>query len=215
MDGADKLQDAFDRARIQAQNDAELELLGAIPILSRGIRIDEQLARYDLLGQMAGHEHYRLNVDNNGAPARINLTVIHGTGSAGTVSLEVNTTDYHIKADLSLTVFTTQSSAGGTGNAGNAGNTGSRVNTGRIDGRVSTDSISELSAIERPLAGFFEAMANEGFDTSGITTGADRISPERYLNRVGENKNRTEERRNNATTQRLYAIAKSFLSFML
>ncbi|MBR4724816.1 MAG: hypothetical protein IK071_03425 [Lachnospiraceae bacterium] len=211
MDGPEQMQDIFDRAKAQVQNDAELELLGAIPIISRGIRIDEQLARYDLLGQMAGHEHYRLNVDNNGSPARINLTVIHSPGNAGTVSLEVNTTDYSIKADLSLTVFTSE---------GTAGNTGA----GRIDGRISADSIPQLNAIEAPLAGFLAAMTDEGFDVSGISAGADRIPEERYLNRIGENKHRTEaattavernRRDRNVSTQRLYAMAKSFLSFML
>ncbi|MCR5324175.1 MAG: DUF6240 domain-containing protein [Lachnospiraceae bacterium] len=200
MDGPERLQQVFDSAREQAERNAELEFIGGISILTRGIRIDEQLARYDLLGQMAGHEHYRLNIENNGSPARINLTVIHNAGNAGTVSMEVSTADYSLKADLSLTIFNSDTGAAGSGR------------TGRIDGRISTDSRTELDAIAAPLEGFITAMAREGLDTSGISTGAGRISPERYMDRIGELKSRNE---GNAATPRLYTLAKSFLSFFL
>ncbi|MBO4415709.1 MAG: hypothetical protein J5824_06980 [Lachnospiraceae bacterium] len=202
MDGPEKLQAVFDSTKEQVQRDAELEFIGGISILTRGIRIDEQLARYDLLGQMAGHEHYRLNVDNNGSPARINLTVIHNSGNAGTVSMEVSTEDYRLKADLSLTVYTSENDImSGRG-------------AGRISGRISTENVSELDAIKTPLANFIAAMADEGYDASGISTGADRISSERYMDRLGERLSQT-ERRGNAATPRLYAVAKSFLSFFL
>ena len=101
----ESMQELVETAAGQARHEAELELLTGIAILSRGKEIDEQLAKYDLLGQMAGHEHYRLGIDNGGTPARINLTVIRGEQTGGTVSLEVNTTDYRIKADLSLTIY--------------------------------------------------------------------------------------------------------------
>ncbi len=202
MDGPEKLQAVFDSAKEQAKRDAELEFIGGISILTRGIRIDEQLARYDLLGQMAGHEHYRLNVDNNGSPARINLTVIHNSGNSGTVSMEVSTADYSLKADLSLTVYTSDNDLM------------SGKGAGRISGRISTDNAGELDVIRTPLANFIAAMAGEGYDASGISTGADRISSERYMDRLGERMSQT-ERRGNASTPRLYAMAKSFLSFFL
>jgi len=212
LESPETMRSAFDNAAKQAVNDAELEFLGGIAILSRGREIDEQLARYDLLGQMAGHEHYRLNVADTGSPARINLTIVRNAGNAGTVSLEVNTTDYRIKADLSLTIFETAA----------PGETPARI--GRIDGRISTDSVRELREAERPLTGFMAAMENEGYDTSHITSGADSIGEEQYRSRLGELLRRAEadtesierlRNRDNVSTDRLYRVARSFLSFFL
>lgn len=218
MDGPERMQSVFENAKEQAVRDAELEFIGGISILTRGIRIDEQLARYDLLGQMAGHEHYRLNVDNNGSPARINLTVIHNSGNAGTVSLDVSTADYSLKADLSLTIFTSDNDIMSGQNTGSVSER--TANAGRVSGRISTADAGELDAIRKPLADFISAMAQEGYDASGISTGADMISSERYMDRIGELKNRAEttqagRRTGNASTPRLYAMAKSFLSFFL
>ena len=211
MEGREGMQALYEKASEELQRNTEAEFIGGIAILTRGREIEEQLARYDLLGQMAGHEHYRLNVANNGNPARINLTVIHNTGRAGTVSLDVSTPSYSLKADLSLTIFS----------SGTEGAPGS--NTGRIDGRISTDSISELDAIATPLSAFITAMHDKGYDTTGISTGADGITSERYMGRVGELARRAAAdttavergRRGNASTERLYAVARSFLSFFL
>ena len=143
--------------------------------------------------------------------ARINLTVIRNSGDAGTVSLEVSTSDYRLKADLSITMYSSAPEAG----AGRA--------TGRIDGRISTDSASELRAIETPLSAFITAMKDEGYDTAGIASGADMIPENRYLGRIGELSRRAQgdtqdmlrRSRREVSTDRLYRVAKSFLSFFL
>ena len=90
---------------------------------------------------------------------------------------------------------------------------------GRIDGRISCDSNSELEAIATPLSSFITAMKSLGYDADDIGKGIDRISPDSYLSRLGELRRRAaettaqvEESRRRPTTLQLYNIAKEFIA---
>ncbi len=195
----------FTERAARAEAEAEGEFLGSIAIISRGRELDETLKKYGLLGDLAKKEHYRMSTAGD-TPARINLTVIHSTEGAGTVSLEVSTSSYRVHADLSLTIY-------------ERGTEAPSAAEGRIDGRISCDSAGELDAIATPLSAFLTAMREAGFETGDIGTGIDRISPDSYLSRLGELKRRAaavtaqveNERRKPATLQ-LYNIARSFIS---
>ncbi len=194
----------FDRKAEEVLDDTEKEFLGNIAIISKGRELDENLKKYGLLRDMARSEHFRMSTADT--PARINLTLIHSTAGAGTVSLEVSTTSYHVRADLSLTIY--ENSAQPQGRT-----------SGKIDGRISCDSSSELEAMATPLSSFLTAMKEAGFDTSDIGTGIDRISPDSYLSRLGELKRRAqavtaeiEETRRKPATIQLYNIAKEFIA---
>jgi hypothetical protein len=189
----------------EAEAEAEGEFLGSIAIISRGRELDETLKKYGLLGDLAKKEHYRMSTAGD-TPARINLTVIHSTEGAGTISLEVSTSSYRVHADLSLTVY-------------ERGIEAPAENEGRIDGRISCDSAGELDAIATPLSAFITAMREAGYETGDIGTGIDRISPDSYLSRLGELKRRAaavtaqvENERKKPATLQLYNIARSFIS---
>ncbi len=188
-----------------AEAEVEGEFLGSIAIISRGRELDETLKKYGLLGDLAKKEHYRMSTAGD-APARINLTVIHSTEGAGTISLEVSTSSYRVHADLSLTVYERDVED-------------PKATEGRIDGRISCDSSGELDAIATPLSAFLTAMREAGFETGDIGTGIDRISPDNYLSRLGELKRRAaavtaqvENERKKPATLQLYNIARSFIS---
>ena len=196
----------FAERAAEAEAEVEGEFLGSIAIISRGRELDETLKKYGLLGDLAKKEHYRMSTAGD-TPARINLTVIHSTEGAGTVSLEVSTSSYRVHADLSLTVYEGSHEL-------------PKTAEGRIDGRISCDSSGELDAIATPLSSFLTAMREAGYETGDIGTGIDRISPDSYLSRLGELKRRAaavtaeveNERKKKPATLQLYNIARSFIS---
>ncbi len=199
------LTEVFTHKEAEALSETEGEFLGNIAIITKGRELDETLKKYGLLSEMAKKDHYRMSTTGD-TPARINLTVVHSTERAGTISLEVSTVDYHARADLSLTLF-------------EGGAQAPSEQVGRIDGRISCDSNSELEAIATPLSSFITAMKSLGYDADDIGTGIDRISPDAYLSRLGELRRRAaettaqvEESRRRPTTLQLYNIAKEFIA---
>lgn len=203
MDSELTLNAAVQEALDNAKENARLEFLGNIAIISKARELNEQLDRYKLLNEMATSGHYRMRLDTD-PPSRINLTVVRNAGREGSVSIEVSNETYHVRADLSLTVFENDAAPGGT--------------SGIIDGTVSCDSVRELEALEGPLAGFVEEMKREGFDAGSVSGRLDRISPAKYLSRLGELKRRAgadtaeAKRRRKTDTARLYSVAKAFVA---
>ncbi len=209
LDSFEDMQRLFLEKAHAAENESELELLGSIAILSRGRQIEEQLHSFNLLSEMAQSGHYRMNVETeNGTPARINLTVIHGTQNAGTVSIAVTTTSYSLQADLGMTVYVP---AGQTGTA-EGGTEGASV-TGRI--AVSEEGAGEFqTALAR-----FNARLNElGYDTSGIVLENGLIPAGIFTDRIARTAaeaslpQRRPARERSASTNQLYGIAKVFLA---
>ena len=209
LDSFEDMQSLFsDKARAN-EADSELELLGSIAILSRGRQIDEQLHSYDLLTEMAGRGHYRMNVETgDGTPARINLTVIHGTPNAGTVSIAVTASSYSLQADLSMTLYTP------------AAQTGADIleaAQGAIAGRITAQG-GETEELETALNGFMTRMQAQGYDTSGIAFENGGILQERYFDELARTllassgERNTSQRGRSASTNQLYGIAKMFLA---
>ncbi|MCR5685235.1 MAG: DUF6240 domain-containing protein [Lachnospiraceae bacterium] len=209
----DSLDDYEDMQRLYSEKTAalkaedELELLGGIAILSRGRQIAEQLHSCDLLSDMAGSEHYRVNVaGGDQAPARINLTVIHGTQGAGTVSIAVSTSSYSLQADLNMTVYTSSPADEGT-----------ELSETRVSGKVALGS-GDRAAAQAALNSFIEQMAGNGYDASDIVLETETFSAERYmesLTRMQAAQPKTDAKqpgRRGVSTNRLYGIAKVFLT---
>ncbi len=200
------LADRFDAAEKEAKEKTEAQFLGDIAIISKGVELNEQLGRYGLLNDMAKREHFRMKLEGE-VPARINLTVIHGSSQSSTVSLEVSTDAYHVRANLSMTIYEGEGLLPG-------------KERGHIDGRISCDSVGELEALRTPFSSFITAMKTAGFETSGVDLQIDRVSPNMYLSRLGELARRAEEvtasveqrSERKASTTGLYNMAKEFLA---
>ena len=110
------------------------------------------LSRYDLLRDLTKKEHYRFALDN-GSGSSINLTYIHDSKNAGTVSIHI--ADEMLVTTASLTVRNTSAEASGT--------------RAVIYGSITCESIEETRGTESRLKRYKEQMGNKGIDASGIT----------------------------------------------
>lgn len=203
VENSDNLIGRYEDEALKAQNDAEAEFLGEIAIISKGKELQEQLDKYSLLAELAGRQHYRMKTGGD-TPARVNLTIIRDAGRAGTMSLEVSTTSYHVRADLSITIF---------------GGEGTGPERESLSGSLNLDSPGEQELIREPLESFVQAVTAMGIEAGGITVGAQRMSPGEYLSRLGELKMKAENRAaaepgntRKVRTSRLYAVAKEFIA---
>lgn len=202
--GEDTLARAFERAA-----DMSAEKLGRQLEFSPDIRTEisdltKEADRFGLLRHLAGRQHYRMSIGDEN-PARINLTVIHSEEKSGSMSLEVSTSRYHVRAELRMTTRAEDAETG----------------ADRLFGRVTCDSTSELVETQEALTRFVSAVRGLNIETDGLTSGVDRLSPDMYLTRLGEMRQRagiTDDEEGHDTkpaTAQLFSIARLFVETFL
>lgn len=192
VDDAAKLKDSFEAETERTESGYTEVLLGELNPARLSSELNSQLRRYGLLRDLAGKEHYRMRVDGE-APARVNLTVIHGGEHTGSVSIEVSTPDYHARAVMEIS---------GTDEDG----------TMLVEGKVTFDSPDELIAAGNALANFKAGAKARGFDATGVSEGLDRLSPDTYLARLARAKDEEEDK---PSDSRLYVLARTFIEELI
>ena len=182
-----KLKEAFEQGAQKAETGYADTLLTEINLLGRGTELKSTLQKYGLLNSFAKHDHYRMRLEGD-SPARINLTVIHGAGSAGSVNIEVSTPKYHARAAMELS----------TGTDGYI----------TVNGQVTFDSADELNAAGDAIMRFKALAHSRGFEAAGVSEGLDRLSPDAYLGRLARIKDSEEDR---PSDSKLYMLARTFI----
>ena len=167
--------------------------------------LTEQLDRIGLIKKLGEGGQYRFMMENeNGLPAKINLTIISNTGDAGTVSMQLTTTVYTVKADLHLTVMLNEYGSGAIG--------GKNFKNG-VSGVITGDNVTNMAELEKPMQSFVNSLKGMGYNTDGVSLRTTYESSSRFNGHVAQTKAAANpEGRRSVSTNALYRIAKNFVA---
>ncbi len=167
--------------------------------------LTEQLDRIGLIKKLGEGGQYRFMMENeNGIPAKINLTIISNTGDAGTVSMQLTTDTYTVKADLHLTVMLNEYGAGAISG---------RHYKNAVTGAVTGDNVTGMAELEKPMLSFVNSLNGMGYNTDGISLRTTYESSSRFNGHVAQTKTAANPGGGHSgSTNALYRIAKNFVA---